>query len=346
MLRLGAGLAATALLAGAATAESASPAPAALKGTIAWTYEGPGETLGAGTIRRSIVASIGERFATTHGAGGLPVSEAYGLDIRVEETQLVPGIDQYRVVDGEPCFVRTWADPTSGTSERTDARGGGLLASLHYAKDGSLDRLLVNGSFSLPTDLRQDRVGSCWPSPQLQPHRPWIPARLSIIRAPPSKHLSRAGFDARSFGIDMDAAPLRVQSVGRWSGRAAPHAEGGTLDVRFTLRRGRPLRGPRCAGRIANVVGTQGRDVLRGTEGSDVIAGRAGDDVIAGGGGHDIICGGAGDDVLRGGPGNDRLLGGPGNDRLFGGRGADRLTGGAAADLCRGGRGADRTRLC
>lgn len=90
---------------------------------------------------------------------------------------------------------------------------------------------------------------------------------------------------------------------------------------------------PRCAGRVATIVGTRGADVLRGTKGRDVIAGLAGNDRILGGGGNDLVCGHDGKDDLRGRGGRDRLLGGAGADRLEGGSGNDRLQGGAGPDL-------------
>ncbi len=93
----------------------------------------------------------------------------------------------------------------------------------------------------------------------------------------------------------------------------------------------------RCAGRIATVVGTPGRDHLRGSVGSDVIATEGGRDHIAGGKGNDRICTGAGRDAISGGPGRDTLVGG---------RGADRIRGGPGRDTCPGATPQDRTRSC
>jgi hypothetical protein len=64
-----------------------------------------------------------------------------------------------------------------------------------------------------------------------------------------------------------------------------------------------------CGGRIATIVGTQGRDVVRGTAGDDVIASLGGDDVVNGMGGDDTICGGTGHDVVHGGRGDDSCAG-------------------------------------
>ncbi len=100
---------------------------------------------------------------------------------------------------------------------------------------------------------------------------------------------------------------------------------------------------PRCHGRRATIVGTEGADVLHGTPGRDVIWGGGGDDTIYGGLGNDLICGGPGSDLLHGGRGNDTVDGGPGNDdRVLGDLGDDRLLGGpGSGDEVGGGLGID-----
>ena len=100
-------------------------------------------------------------------------------------------------------------------------------------------------------------------------------------------------------------------------------------------------RRARCAGRLANIVGTARRDVIRGTRRADVIAALGGDDVVLGAGGNDIICLGAGSDRAHGGRGADLVRGGPGRDLILGGPGPDLLIGNAGLDLARGGPGAD-----
>jgi RTX calcium-binding nonapeptide repeat (4 copies) len=94
-------------------------------------------------------------------------------------------------------------------------------------------------------------------------------------------------------------------------------------------------RTKRCGGRVATVLGTHGRDVLRGSRGPDVIVTGAGRDVVRGGRGADRICTGAGRDMIRGGRGRDRLAGGPGADRILGGAGRDRCPGAGARDRLR-----------
>jgi Ca2+-binding RTX toxin-like protein len=87
---------------------------------------------------------------------------------------------------------------------------------------------------------------------------------------------------------------------------------------------------PRCHGRRATIVGTDGPDVIRGTPARDVIWGGKGDDTIYGSLGNDLICGGPGADVIHGGRGNDEVDGGAGDyDRVYGDLGDDKVMGGA-----------------
>jgi Ca2+-binding RTX toxin-like protein len=86
---------------------------------------------------------------------------------------------------------------------------------------------------------------------------------------------------------------------------------------------------PRCHGRRAMIVGTDGNDVLHGTPGRDVIWGGGGDDTIYGSLGNDLICGGTGADLIHGGRGNDTVDGGAGDDdRVIGDLGDDKVLGG------------------
>ena len=100
--------------------------------------------------------------------------------------------------------------------------------------------------------------------------------------------------------------------------------------------------GPRCHGRRATIVGTNGDDVLQGTPERDVIWGGPGNDQIYGSLGNDLICGGGGDDLIHGGRGNDELYGETGTDRLYGDLGDDKASGGAGEyDEVAGGLGID-----
>jgi Ca2+-binding RTX toxin-like protein len=86
---------------------------------------------------------------------------------------------------------------------------------------------------------------------------------------------------------------------------------------------------PRCHGRRAKIVGTDGPDVLHGTPSRDVIWGGLGDDQIFGSLGNDLICGGPGADLIHGGRGNDVVDGGAGDeDRVIGDLGDDKVLGG------------------
>ena len=90
---------------------------------------------------------------------------------------------------------------------------------------------------------------------------------------------------------------------------------------------------PRCHGRRAMIVGTDGNDVLRGTPKRDVIWGGKGDDTIYGSLGNDLLCGGPGSDLIHGGRGNDEVDGGAGaGDRAIGDLGDDKVMGGAGAN--------------
>jgi Ca2+-binding RTX toxin-like protein len=90
---------------------------------------------------------------------------------------------------------------------------------------------------------------------------------------------------------------------------------------------------PRCAGRPATIVGTNGADLLKGTRASDVIVGLGGADLILGNARADVICGGGGDDEVLGGGGADRIEGGPGDDFIAGGLGDDLEGGGGYQDI-------------
>lgn len=89
---------------------------------------------------------------------------------------------------------------------------------------------------------------------------------------------------------------------------------------------------PKCMGKKATKVGTNGDNTINGTKGDDVIVAKGGDDVVFGEGGNDLICGGSGADVLFGGGGNDKLDGGSAEDLLVGQRGNDTLKGGVDPD--------------
>jgi Ca2+-binding RTX toxin-like protein len=89
---------------------------------------------------------------------------------------------------------------------------------------------------------------------------------------------------------------------------------------------------PRCHGREAEIVGTDGDDELRGTPERDVIWAGLGDDVIFSSLGNDLICGGPGTDEMHGGRGNDEVDGGAGEqDQVSGNLGDDKVLGGAGA---------------
>jgi Ca2+-binding RTX toxin-like protein len=96
---------------------------------------------------------------------------------------------------------------------------------------------------------------------------------------------------------------------------------------------GATVETPRCHGRQAKIVGTDGNDVLHGTPDRDVIWGGEGDDEIFGSLGNDLLCGGPGADLIHGGRGNDEVDGGAGaGDQAIGDLGDDKVMGGAGGE--------------
>ncbi|MEH2326844.1 MAG: calcium-binding protein [Nostoc sp.] len=74
---------------------------------------------------------------------------------------------------------------------------------------------------------------------------------------------------------------------------------------------------------IANVIGTNGPDIIKGDSQNNQLTGLAGDDLIDGRGGNDVIDGGLGNDTLIGGAGDDTFTDSRGNDSINGGDGLD-----------------------
>jgi Ca2+-binding RTX toxin-like protein len=98
-------------------------------------------------------------------------------------------------------------------------------------------------------------------------------------------------------------------------------ALGGSLATVTVAEAGRP----RCLGRRATHVGTNGADRIRGTGGADVIVAKGGSDLVVGRGGNDRICSGGGSDAVRAGAGDDRVAAGQGHDFVTGRAGNDRI---------------------
>ena len=90
---------------------------------------------------------------------------------------------------------------------------------------------------------------------------------------------------------------------------------------------------PKCDGRPATILGTNGNNTINGTSRADVIVAKGGKDKVNGRGGPDRICGGGGNDIIIGGGGNDRLFGGGGTDDCRQGSGTGALVSCEAADL-------------
>lgn len=89
------------------------------------------------------------------------------------------------------------------------------------------------------------------------------------------------------------------------------------------------------------VWGGDGHDLIFGDWGNDTLLGGHGDDTMQGAAWHDHLDGGLGNDLLLGGFGNDTLIGAAGHDDLLGSLGDDSLVGGFGADRLIGGEGDD-----
>ncbi len=146
--------------------------------------------------------------------------------------------------------------------------------------------------------------------------------------------LDSGGSDCNyELGVDLDGQLLvanicgdRIVRVDPKTGAQETVAQGTSADPgNFLSPEGITVEPPRCAGKLATIVGSGRKDVLKGSSAGDVIASLGGNDVIRGGGGADVVCGGKGGDRLIGGKGRDRLNGQAGRDTCLGGPGRDRL---------------------
>ena len=102
--------------------------------------------------------------------------------------------------------------------------------------------------------------------------------------------------------------------------RGVPRTLGGRCDAGAYERAS-------CRGKLVNLVGTGGADVLVGTSAADGILGLGGSDVVSGGSGGDGLCGQDGNDQLFGEVGADFLDGGGGSDTCVGGTETDQAVG-------------------
>ncbi|GIT92310.1 hypothetical protein JANAI62_27680 [Jannaschia pagri] len=83
---------------------------------------------------------------------------------------------------------------------------------------------------------------------------------------------------------------------------------------------------------MADILGTDGTDIVFGTRRSDEVVTLGGDDFVATGRGQDFVSGGEGEDILASGRSADVVKGGFGDDIINGGRGSDVMTGGHGDD--------------
>ena len=149
-----------------------------------------------------------------------------------------------------------------------------------------------------------------------------------------------------AFGLTTDqrglARPTDLASVPNSGAAGADGTDMGAFELQPAVTPPPPPPPPvKCRGRVATVVGSPAKDVVKGTRRADVIAGLGGSDTVRGLGGNDLVCAGKGNDVVNGGAGSDRLYGQQGADRLIGAAGKDRLFGAAGKDTLLGGPGND-----
>ena len=106
---------------------------------------------------------------------------------------------------------------------------------------------------------------------------------------------------------------------------------GTALDSRIEAVR-LPVEFVSSIGDDADLLATDGEDILAGDSRNDVLRGMRGKASLDNGIGNDSVFGGKGSETLLGSSGDDALFGGKGDDFLNGGLGNDNLTGGMGAD--------------
>jgi Ca2+-binding RTX toxin-like protein len=280
--------------------------------------------------------------ATLIGAFTVPAlspAVLYGYDFN-------PAFDRIRVVNSGTQNLRI--NPNNGASLGSDSN-----LSFTPPTTGPVVGLAHNQNFiggGLPTlfaidagSSRLARIGGIdgVPSPNLGSVENIGPLGVNVDPA------TDAGFDISAAGVAYagltSGGVTRLYTVALPNGTASavgPVGAGNQQLISLTSAAGDPpvaAPAPKCQGKVATVVGTNGADNLAGTKKADVIVALGGNDRVSARKGNDRVCGGNGRDLLRGGKGRDRLLGEKGKDTLNGGPGG--------RDLCKGGGGQDIARL-
>ena len=230
--------------------------------------------------------------------------------------------------------VRLNAD---GTADARQPAASGQAEALAVLPNGKV--LVAGEGFAPPGGGRGGGIGRLLPDLQLDrsfggPFAQFLGLRSIDVFGPLTFYAMALGPDGR-ITLAGHLTDPRAGAVVRLEGdAAAPSGPGPAGAPRPAGGPGTIPRRRRCAGRVATIVGGDGRDVLRGTRSADVIVGLGGNDVVRAASGDDVMCGGRGRDRLYGGRGRDRLLGQSGRDTLAGGRGRDVLAGGPNRDSC------------
>ncbi|MGH7804516.1 MAG: hypothetical protein ACREQJ_09215 [Candidatus Binatia bacterium] len=254
-----------------------------------------------------------------------------------------------------------WRNPwISYTTESADNFSPDLMVDMRNNVVWGWD--LDGGGTGVECGAKANVVANYFSSPDAPPIRqanaimvqPSCPAGGSGGFAHTSSNVSADGlwFDVNVFGNVPEPFPAAPVATGEPCAEASAVLAAAGAHPRdavdadrlaaITIRDCAEITPPKCGGRHATLLGTDGPDALAGTPFDDVIVGRGGDDDIDGAEGNDVICGNRGNDVLRGGPGDDSLRGGKDADVLKGKSGSDALRGGSGGDVLKGGGDGDQ----
>jgi hypothetical protein len=252
-------------------------------------------------------------------------------------------IDPYRLFVAVATITTATLEPNDTTAEATritrcpDVRSGSISA----GADVDLYAVTVAGGetlfIQLDGDPERDGAGPDLVVDLLAPNGSdtLMTADSSGVTVPGTVETGNPASEAFSFN---------VAAAGTYFVRVRPGDPAQTGTYRLMIAGGVATGGGKvkCAGRVANQVGTTGNDVMKGTAAAETFLSLGGNDKILSEGGKDTICAGPGKDAVKGGGGKDTLKGGPSGDRLAGQGGNDNLRGQGGSDRLHGGPGTDR----
>jgi sugar lactone lactonase YvrE len=240
------------------------------------------------------LAPNGDLYVTDIEANALFRVELPGGDVELvsDDSDLAGSIGVVAPPDGDP-FVEgadaiVQVDPISGDADPITDGDYGAGDGLTRSPDGTLYATDVSGS-----TLRSiDPVTG-----------------VDTLAAPEAF--------SQSYGLafDFEGRVLVTDDNNVWAVDPAEDTND-LLSDDFGYAEGLEVEPPKCEGRTATIVGTEGDDTIDGSPFDDVMVGLGGEDTLAGSGGDDRICGGDGGDDIDGQGGRDRCDGGKGRDEL------------------------------